>query len=114
VHRGHLEGVVARQLGQDRRQAFGQHRLARPGRSGEEQVVTARRSDFDGAASGGLAHHVEEIPPGYSHALLLRGGQVVASGAADDVLTAANLSETFGLSLTLTRTDGRFAARRAA
>jgi iron complex transport system ATP-binding protein len=61
-----------------------------------------------------VTHHVEEIPPGYSHALLLRGGQVVASGAADDVLTAANLSETFGLSLTLTRTDGRFAARRAA
>jgi iron complex transport system ATP-binding protein len=61
-----------------------------------------------------VTHHVEEIPPGYSHALLLREGQVVASGAADDVLTAANLSETFGLSLTLTRTDGRFAARRAA
>jgi iron complex transport system ATP-binding protein len=61
-----------------------------------------------------VTHHVEEIPTGYSHALLLRGGQVVASGAADDVLTAANLSETFGLSLTLTRTDGRFAARRAA
>ena len=61
-----------------------------------------------------VTHHVEEIPPGYSHALLLREGQVVASGAADDVLTAANLSDTFGLSLTLTRTDGRFAARRAA
>jgi iron complex transport system ATP-binding protein len=61
-----------------------------------------------------VTHHVEEIPPGYSHALLLREGQVVASGAADDVLTATNLSETFGLSLTLTRTDGRFAARRAA
>ena len=33
---------------------------------------------------------------------------------ADDVLTAANLSDTFGVSLALTRTDGRFAARRAA
>jgi iron complex transport system ATP-binding protein len=61
-----------------------------------------------------VTHHVEEIPPGYTHALLLRGGEVVAAGAADDVLTEAALSETFGLPLTLSRTDGRFAARRAA
>jgi iron complex transport system ATP-binding protein len=61
-----------------------------------------------------VTHHVEEIPPGYNHALLLRDGQVVAAGPADDVLTESALSETFGLSLTLTRTGGRFAARRAA
>ncbi len=60
-----------------------------------------------------VTHHVEEIPPGYTHALLLREGRVVASGAADDVLTAAALSETFGLSLSLSRDDGRFTARRA-
>jgi len=60
-----------------------------------------------------VTHHVEEIPPGYTHALLLRGGEVVAAGAADDVLTAAHLSDTFGLPLSLTRTDGRFTARRA-
>ena len=59
-----------------------------------------------------VTHHVEEIPPGYTHALLLRGGEIVAAGAADDVLTEAALSETFGLSLSLTRTDGRFTARR--
>jgi iron complex transport system ATP-binding protein len=61
-----------------------------------------------------VTHHVEEIPPGYTHALLLRGGEVVASGAADDVLTETALSDTFGLQLSLERTDGRFAARRAA
>ena len=61
-----------------------------------------------------VTHHVEEIPPGYTHALLLRGGEVVAAGAADDVLTDATLSETFGLPLSLARTDGRFTARRAA
>ena len=60
-----------------------------------------------------VTHHVEEIPPGYTHALLLRRGEVVAAGAADDVLTAEALSDTFGLALSLTRTDGRFAARRA-
>ena len=60
-----------------------------------------------------VTHHVEEIPPGYTHALLLRGGEIVASGAVDDVLTAGNLSDTFGLPLELTRTDGRFTARSA-
>jgi iron complex transport system ATP-binding protein len=60
-----------------------------------------------------VTHHVEEIPPGYDHALLLRAGAVVAAGHADDVLTADALSDTFGLRLSLTRTDGRFTARRA-
>jgi iron complex transport system ATP-binding protein len=61
-----------------------------------------------------VTHHVEEIPPGYTHALLLRGGEVVVSGPMDDVLTGAALSETFGLPLSLQRQDGRFTARRAA
>jgi iron complex transport system ATP-binding protein len=61
-----------------------------------------------------VTHHVEEIPPGYDHALLLRAGEVVAAGPADDVLTADALSDTFGLRLTLARTDGRFTARRKA
>ena len=60
-----------------------------------------------------VTHHVEEIPPGYTHALLLREGRVVAGGRAADVLTAEALSETFGLRLTLLRTGGRLAARRA-
>jgi iron complex transport system ATP-binding protein len=59
-----------------------------------------------------VTHHVEEIPPGYTHALLLRGGEVVAAGPLDDVLTEAALSDTFGLPLTLGRADGRFTARR--
>jgi iron complex transport system ATP-binding protein len=61
-----------------------------------------------------VTHHVEEIPPGYTHALLLRDGEIVTAGPADDVLTDEALSETFGLGLALTRTAGRFTARRAA
>jgi iron complex transport system ATP-binding protein len=60
-----------------------------------------------------VTHHVEEIPPGYDHALLLRGGSVVAAGRAEDVLTGEALSETFGLGLALERADGRYSARRA-
>jgi iron complex transport system ATP-binding protein len=84
---------------------------------GREDLVT-RLSDLAhyhfAPAQVLVTHHVEEIPPGYTHALLLREGQVVASGAADDVLTAGNLSDTFGLPLDLTRTGGRFAATRTA
>ena len=61
-----------------------------------------------------VTHHVEEIPPGYTHALLLRGGGVVASGPIGQVVTGEALSETFGVPLTLTRADGRFTARRRA
>jgi iron complex transport system ATP-binding protein len=61
-----------------------------------------------------VTHHVEEIPPGYTHALLLRGGEVVAAGPLDEVVTEPALSETFGLRLTVDRTQGRFTARRAA
>jgi iron complex transport system ATP-binding protein len=61
-----------------------------------------------------VTHHVEEIPPGFTHALLLRDGRVVAAGPIDRVLDAAALSATFGLALQLDRRDGRFAARAAA
>jgi iron complex transport system ATP-binding protein len=59
-----------------------------------------------------VTHHVEEIPPGYDHALLLRAGEVVAAGPADDVLTSRNLSDAFGVPLSLERADGRYTARR--
>jgi iron complex transport system ATP-binding protein len=58
-----------------------------------------------------VTHHVEEIPAGFTHALLLRAGRVLAAGDIGDVLTAEALSETFGLALRLDRRDGRYSAR---
>lgn len=58
-----------------------------------------------------VTHHVEEIPIGFTHALLLRDGAVVASGPIDQTLTAANLSQAFGMPITLDVNDGRYAAR---
>lgn len=58
-----------------------------------------------------VTHHVEEIPVGFTHVLLLRDGEVVASGALGEALTAENLSKTFGLEITLTHEAGRYAAR---
>jgi len=58
-----------------------------------------------------VTHHVEEIPIGISHALLLAEGKVVAQGLIDDVLTSENLSRTFALALSVERENGRYFAR---
>lgn len=61
-----------------------------------------------------VTHHVEEIPPGFTHVLLLRDGLVHAAGPLDATLTAENLSEAFGLPLELDRSGDRWAARAGA
>jgi len=57
-----------------------------------------------------VTHHVEEIPVGVTHALLLRDGAVVAQGPLGDVVTATNLADTFGMSFTVRRDRGRYSA----
>jgi iron complex transport system ATP-binding protein len=61
-----------------------------------------------------VSHHVEEIPPGFTHALLLRRGRVVAAGPLERVLTEEIVSATFGMPLQLVHEDGRWSARRRA
>jgi iron complex transport system ATP-binding protein len=68
-------------------------------------------ADPDAPALVLVTHHVEEIPPGFSHALLLREGGVVAQGLARETITGENLSKTFGLDLRVTYDAGRFTAR---
>jgi iron complex transport system ATP-binding protein len=53
-----------------------------------------------------VTHHLEEIPDGFTHALLLREGEVVAAGPVGETLTSAAVSDTFGLAVTVA-TDGR-------
>ncbi|HEX5742079.1 MAG TPA: ABC transporter ATP-binding protein [Pilimelia sp.] len=57
-----------------------------------------------------VTHHVEEIPPGFTHALVLRGGAVVAQGPLDQTVTDATLSEAFGLPLAVREAAGRYTA----
>jgi iron complex transport system ATP-binding protein len=61
-----------------------------------------------------VTHHVEEITPAFTHALLLRGGRVLAAGPRAEVLTSRNLSETFGARLRLIRSGARFRLDAAA
>ncbi len=69
--------------------------------------------DADSPALVLVTHHVEEIPRGFSHCLILSEGKVVDSGLLPDVLTAENLSRAFGQSIVLENVDGRYFARRA-
>ncbi|HIW30995.1 MAG TPA: ABC transporter ATP-binding protein [Candidatus Luteococcus avicola] len=58
-----------------------------------------------------VTHHVEEIPRGVTHALMLKGGHVVAAGPIDQVLTDELMSETFDMPLQVTSSEGRYAVR---
>lgn len=58
-----------------------------------------------------VTHHLDEVPPGMTHVLMLRDGLVVADGPIDDTLTSAALSECFAMPLQLERrADGRWSA----
>jgi iron complex transport system ATP-binding protein len=60
-----------------------------------------------------VTHHVEEIVPAITHALLLREGRVTATGPAPRILTSAKLTETFSAPLRLRRHDGRYTLHAA-
>ncbi len=61
-----------------------------------------------------VTHHVEEIPRGFTHGLVLGGGRVVASGSLPEVVTAANLTLAYGIPVEVTESSGRWTARKSA
>lgn len=82
---------------------------------GREELVARLgelAADPDAPALVLVTHHVEEIPIGFTHCLLLSEGRTVAAGLLGDVLTAENLSAAFGQSIALDVIDGRYFARR--
>lgn len=85
--------------------------------AGREQLVTALSElTLDPAAPPLVlvTHHLDEVPPGMTHVLLLRDGRVTAKGPIGRWLTSATLSECFGMSLQLERRpDGRLSAWNA-
>lgn len=81
---------------------------------GRERLVSylgRLAGDPDHPATVMVTHHVEEIPPGFTHAMLLKAGRQVATGPLRQVLTAEHLSETFGLALFPECSDGRWTCR---
>ena len=60
-----------------------------------------------------VSHHVEEVPAGFTHALLLREGCVVAAGPIREVLRSSAVSTCFGMPLLVFRRGDRYTARAA-
>jgi iron complex transport system ATP-binding protein len=82
--------------------------------AGRERLVAALSDlcdDPDAPTSVLVTHHIEEIPRGITHALLLADGRIVAAGPIATTLTSATLSQTFGMDLVLRSDDGRWSAR---
>lgn len=79
-----------------------------------EQVlhnIAAITLDPDAPPTVVVTHHLEEIPSGVTHAMVLRQGSVVAQGEVLDVLNSSVLSACFGMRLDVDHRDGRFTAR---
>lgn len=83
---------------------------------GREELVS-RLSDLaldpDAPAVVLVTHHVEEIPQGFTHAMLLAEGRVAASGLIEDVITSENLTATFAQNIVVEQVEGRYFARRS-
>ena len=81
--------------------------------AGREQLVDSLGSLASDPATPAMVmitHHTDEIPPGFTHALMLRNGKPITSGPIEQVMNAENLSATFGLDLELESRRGRYFA----
>jgi len=58
-----------------------------------------------------VTHHIEEIPKGFTHALILSKGQVYAAGEIDSTLTTEKISGAFGFALEVSKDGDRFRVR---
>lgn len=58
-----------------------------------------------------VTHHVEEIPRGFTHALLMREGGVLAAGPLSETITSELLTETFGVQLEVSKDGTRYSSR---
>ena len=73
--------------------------------------IEAFASDVLAPATVIVTHHIEEIPSGTTHALLLKDGRAIAQGVIDSVISDANLTTAYGLPITVQNQGGRFFAR---
>lgn len=83
------------------------------GREDILQRITSYTSDENAPATIIVTHHIEEIPAGTTHALLLNGGRALFAGPIGEVLTEESINEVFGVQISLSFNGRRyFAATR--
>ena len=68
-------------------------------------------TDPSAPASIFITHHIEEIPIGTTHALIIKEGRIAVSGPVGEVITTENMSAVFGIGIEVTAANGRFFAR---
>ncbi len=82
---------------------------------GGREDLLRRFSDFStdplAPASIIVTHHIEEIPIGTTHALILKDGKIAVSGPVGDVITTEHMSAVFGIDIEVSAANGRFFAR---
>lgn len=82
------------------------------GREDLVMTLSALASDSLAPAMILVSHHVEEVPPDFTHIMMISRGQVVAAGPIEETMTEDNLARTFGMPFVLRKEAGRYAARR--
>lgn len=80
------------------------------GREDILQRITSYTSDDSAPATIIVTHHIEEIPAGTTHALMLKDGKALYVGSISDVLTETNINEVFGVNISLTFNGRRYFA----
>jgi len=68
-------------------------------------------TDPTAPASIVVTHHIEEIPVGTTHALIIKDGVIAISGPITDVVTTEHMTAVFGINISVTSENGRFFAR---
>jgi iron complex transport system ATP-binding protein len=81
-----------------------------PAREGLLHAMDRLAEDLPDLATVTVTHHLEELAPSTTHALLLRDGAVVGKGPVDQTLTSQRVGACFGMAVTVSRTAGRWAA----
>jgi iron complex transport system ATP-binding protein len=84
-----------------------------PGREDLVRAMGRLARERPTIATAMVVHHLEELPPSTTHALLLNGGRAVVAGPTETSLTETRLSDCFGAPISLTRLSDRWVATMA-
>jgi iron complex transport system ATP-binding protein len=75
------------------------------------KIIGAYASAPEAPAIIMVTHHLEEIPAGFTHALIMSEGRVFAAGPIESTITSEKISEAFGMAITVDSVDNRYRAR---
>ncbi|MFM5952532.1 MAG: ABC transporter ATP-binding protein [Micrococcales bacterium] len=75
------------------------------------KIISAYASSPEAPAIVMVTHHLEEIPAGFTHALIMSAGRVFAAGPIETTITSDKISEAFGMAITVDSVDNRYRAR---